>query len=1201
MLGTFFSFEIRAWLRSPMPWIFLFVFAMLTFSATVSDDVSIGGSYGNVWKNAPFVAQNWYAVMSILSLLLVVAFLNGAAIRDFENHTDQIVFSTPISKAGYYFGHFAGALLVALIPMFGVSLGMWLGAALGPAFGWMDAARFGPFEVAGHLNAYVAIVIPNMVFAGGILYAVAALTRSTMYSFVAAVVLLVGYIIAGNLMRDMQNEQLASLLDPFGNRTFGILTKYWTVDEKNHQSVGILEPSILVNRLLWMAVGLTVLVAAYFKFDFSQKKSGAKKGKATKLSDGLTQSQPITSLGELPRVAPGTGTATTLSQLWSQLRTDFKGVLKSTPFLLLSLIGLLNCIPNFQYATEGYGTSNLPVTYTMVDMIRGAFYLFIIAILTYFTGALVWKERTAKVNEIYDALPTRTWTGYVAKFGTILSVAFLLNVVAIVAAVCAQALHGYDRYELGVYIRELLVLDMLGFAFLAALFMFIHALSPNMYLGFFLCIVVVAVNGFVWGIFDISSNMVKLGGTPDYIVSDLYGYRPYAPGLGWFHGYWLLFAGLLAVAAICLWPRGKESGWRKRLALGGQEWATYRSAGLGLLAVWLCTAGFVFYNTKILNKPVSENTQEKRMARYETEYKRYQGMAQPRIYGVKYDIRVFPETRAYEADGQMWVRNLHARPIDSLFLHLPSQGDFRFENPRLALLHNDSTLYLRFYKISPALAPGDSMLLTFNTVYRAKGFENQLSNTSVMQNGTFFNNIDISPSFGYHEGEELSDKNKRRDYKLPEKTRMPALDTANYAARGNQYLSIDSDWVTVETTISTSADQIAIAPGSLLEEKTEGDRRIFHYRLDHKAWNFYSFLSARYEVAREQKDGITYEVYYHPDHVRNVPRMLKSMQKSIEYYTQNFGPYYHKQCRIIEFPRYAEFAQAFPGTMPYSEGIGFIENFQPEKDDIDMVFYVVAHEMGHQYWAHQECGAAMQGAEMTTETFAQYSALMVMEHEYGRDVMRKFLEYETDKYLRARGRETLREMPLGRCERQGYIHYNKGSAVMYYLKEMIGEAQVNAGLRAFLEKFRYKNPPYPTSVDVVNEFAAQTPDSLRYIIQDLFWDITLFENVTKEATAKDLGNGQWEVTVQVECRKLKADELGKETEVPLSDWMEIGAFAKPEGDKKYGKTLHRQRVKIAQKDNTFTFRVSEKPDKAGIDPFRMLMDREPKDNVKAVK
>jgi len=100
---------------------------------------------------------------------------------------------------------------------------------------------------------------------------------------------------------------------------------------------------------------------------------------------------------------------------------------------------------------------------------------------------------------------------------------------------------------------------------------------------------------------------------------------------------------------------------------------------------------------------------------------------------------------------------------------------------------------------------------------------------------------------------------------------------------------------------------------------------------------------------------------------------------------------------------------------------------------------------------------------------------------------------------------------------------------------------------------------------------------------------------------KKLGNGKYEVTIQVERRKLKADELGKETEVPVNDWMEIGAFAKPEGDKKYGKTLYRQRVKIAQKDNSFTFTVNEKPEKAGIDPFSLLIDREPKDNWKKVE
>ncbi|MCK6695122.1 MAG: hypothetical protein L6Q97_23865, partial [Thermoanaerobaculia bacterium] len=169
---------------------------------------------------------------------------------------------------------------------------------------------------------------------------------------------------------------------------------------------------------------------------------------------------------------------------------------------------------------------------------------------------------------------------------------------------------------------------------------------------------------------------------------------------------------------------------------------------------------------------------------------------------------------------------------------------------------------------------------------------------------------------------------------------------------------------------------------------------------------------------------------------------------------------------------------------------------------------------------------------------------------------------------------------------------------MYYLKEMIGEDSVNAALRAFLEKFRYADPPYPVSLDAIDEFYAHTPDSLRYVVKDLFEDITLFENRCREASVKDLGNGRWEVSIQVECRKLKADDLGKETEVPVNDYIEIGAFAKPPSGKKYGKTLHRQRVKINQKDNKFTFIVHEKPEKAGVDPFSLLVDRNPEDNLK---
>jgi aminopeptidase N len=415
----------------------------------------------------------------------------------------------------------------------------------------------------------------------------------------------------------------------------------------------------------------------------------------------------------------------------------------------------------------------------------------------------------------------------------------------------------------------------------------------------------------------------------------------------------------------------------------------------------------------------------------------------------------------------------------------------------------------------------------------------------------------------------------------------------------NTYIDNQSDWVLVETVISTDPDQIAVAPGSLLEEYEEEGRRYFHYLLDHRSLNFYSFISARYEVHREKYKGVDVEVYYDDRHPYNVDKMANSIKKSLEYYTTNFGPYYHKQARIIEFPRYATFAQAFPGTMPYSEGIGFIAKIEDE-EDIDMVFYVVAHEMAHQYWAHQVIGAAMQGATLLSETFAQYSALMVMEKEYGRDQMKRFLKYEMNRYLRSRGTEELKEVPLMYVENQGYIHYRKGSLVMYYLREMIGEENVNAALRKLIADHGYKEPPYPTSHAAVDAFTEHTPDSLQYIITDLFREITLFSNRTTDVTSKELAGGRYEVTVDYESHKYRADSLGKETEIDVNDWIEIGVYADPGDKDRLGKKLYSGLHRISNNEGSIKVLVAEKPYQAGIDPRNLLVDLVGDDNVKKV-
>src|SRR5690606_1347447 len=246
-----------------------------------------------------------------------------------------------------------------------------------------------------------------------------------------------------------------------------------------------------------------------------------------------------------------------------------------------------------------------------------------------------------------------------------------------------------------------------------------------------------------------------------------------------------------------------------------------------------------------------------------------------------------------------------------------------------------------------------------------------------------------------------------------------------------------------------------------------------HYRMDAPILAFFSWLSADWAVARDSWRDVAIEVYHHPSHAYNVERMIEAAKAALEYFTTNFSPYQHRQVRILEFPRYATFAQSFPNTIPFSEGIGFIARMA-DPDDIDYVFYVTAHEIAHQWWAHQVIGANVQGATVTSETLAQYSALMVMEHEYGPDYMRRFLKYELDRYLAGRGGELIEELPLLRVENQPYIHYRKGSLVMYALKDYIGEDSLNAALRRYIERVAFQQPPYTTSAELLAEISAVT-------------------------------------------------------------------------------------------------------------------------------
>jgi len=1027
MLRHVIAFEIRYWLRSWMLWIFLFIIAALIFAAVSSDHVTIGGSLQNTYRNAPFVIENFYSFIGLLTLLMTTAFVNSAAARDFSYRTHEIIFSTPLRRCDYLLGRFIGATLVSAVPMLGVSIGILLAKYMP----WIDPERWGPVNWMAHLDGILVFALPNAIFMAAVLFAIAVLARNEIVSFIGALLMLTGYGVADALTQNLEKERLAALLDPFAIRAFSVATKYWTVAEKNTLSIGF-TGMLLWNRLLWLSVGALIFAFAYKRFRFAERRKKVKAVSAPEL-DALTTPQ-----AALPLPSRDRQGAVALSQFLASIRVQFLGVVKSTSFIVILLAGLLNTIPSLALsAKEAFDGTSFPVTYWILENIAGELYMFLVAMITFYAGVLVWKDRDTRMDEIHDALPIPEWLSYASRLTALIAIVLLVQAVAMGSGIVVQTFLGFHRYQIGLYLKELFLRDASFFLFGAVLAFFIHAVAPNKYVGYFAFIAFLILNAFIWRPLNVATYLVRFGMRPSVTNSDFFGDAPYRTSWDWFTLYWLLFCALLSIAAVLFWPRGKQSRWSERWREARLRFrGALRPMALVCLVLFAATGGWIAYNTMVLNPLLGPNDLKREQADYEKTYKPLDKLLQPRARSVKYSIDIYPETRNFTMRGEAVVDNPYAQPLHQIHFSVHQDYATEIEIPGAVLAKDDQRLAYRIYRFTTPLQPGESRTVRFTVRSRTRGFENSVSDPELVENGTFFNNT-VAPVIGYRRDRELDDANDRRKYGLKEMDLMPALERNCTADCAENYIGGHADWVDADTIISTSPDQIAIAPGSLVRAwRGEGGRRYFEYKLDHPSLGFYSFISANYQVAREEWNGIKLEVYYLKEHPWNVPRMLNSMRTALDYYTRNFGPYAHKEARIVEFPRVAHFAQAFAGTMPYSEAIGFIADLS-NPDDIDSVFYVVAHEMGHQWWAHQVIGANMEGATVLSETLSQYSALMVMEKEYGRDFERKFLKHEMDGYLSARGRERLKERPLLTVEaNQGYVHYRKGSVVMYYLKEI---------------------------------------------------------------------------------------------------------------------------------------------------------------------
>ncbi|MEB3188405.1 MAG: M1 family aminopeptidase [bacterium] len=956
----------------------------------------------------------------------------------------------------------------------------------------------------------------------------------------------------------------------------------------------------VINRLLWLVLGLAVfaLGAALYRFDPDESPRAPGKSAAVPKTAIPEATDPVVSLNALPVARPERG------QRWKQIahlvRFDTGFVLTESSFgssllLLPFLVGFVVWTVN-----EQYGCPSLPATRLMVGSLNRifAFYPVLMALLIGFD--LVWRARDRRFHEIVDATPVPEWVPFLSRVGTITAIAAANGLALIIGPVVVQLVRGTWHLEPLTYLLGYLEPLVLKVLHLTVLSMFGMVLVARKNSGVTVAIVLMGILSALPSL-GIDHPLLRYGYAPDVPLSDMNGRGHFWIAQAGFQLAWTLMAMLLLVGTYVLSQRGVESTLRQRLRTGldrlrgGPGWLALGS-GLAFVGV----GGFLYWNTNILNRYVPAAELDRRMAEAEKVLSPYEDLPQPRIADVKLKVDLYPREARAVTEGVYRLVNRTGKSISELHLDMDPRLELeRLEFPGARLKTGYPDRGYRIYALTSPLQPGQQQDLRFRTVLRERGIISTAPLTSIVENGTFLYNGQITPYIGKSREDVLTDRAKRRRYGLPEIRHLPAPGAVE--GRDRSILRHDSDWVTADLTVTTDADQTPVAPGRVISDRTVNGRRTVHVRPDGPVQHFFSIQSARYAIARDRLGDIDLAVYHHPDHATNVKRMLRAMKLSLRLYSGTFSPYPFHQARILEFPAYTTFAQSFANTIPYSEDMGFLANVS-DPEAIDVVTYVTAHEMAHQWWGHQVVAAEQQGARFIIESLSQYSALLVMETFYGPEHMRRFLKYELDAYLKSRIAEGMEEVPLVRVENQPYIHYKKGSLALWWLREVIGAPAVNRALASFAREYAFRPAPYPSSLDLLRHLRREAGPEHGALITDLFERITLVDVRAEDPVVTKRPDGRWDVRFRVKARKFQADGQGAETEVPLDEWFDVGVFASEIGKAGYTASdiLFMKRLSIHTGTQSVQVTVDREPAYVGVDPYNRRIDRNPDDNVVAV-
>ncbi|MBX2829242.1 MAG: hypothetical protein KTR22_13840 [Flavobacteriaceae bacterium] len=1152
MFKSVFLFELKSWLRNPVFYIYLLFFGGLAFLAFIGTAGFFDPEPKDAtadYLNSPYGINYMLQFFNKLFLFLLPTIVGATIYKDFKAHRHSLLYSFPLHKHSYFLGKFLSAFLVVVIIVFFTYTSLMLAEQVPH----LHNTKIGAFNAMGYLQSLCLYTIPNLLFSGLIVFSVVAYSRNIYAGFMVVILMFFVQNISENIFNG--HGFLIALFDPLAQNTADFITQNWTLEDKNFQLIPV-EQAIVYNRIVWLTIGSALMGYVYKTFHFSEHPNFNFRVKR-KFSKVAAKSH-----GRLPDLNSLSITynftlKNQFKQIWKLSHFDFRSIAKSWMFYVFIFFGIVAVIFSIGRVTNKEEMIILPVTHIVLT-IPAFFFTNIIMLLTFmYSGLLVHKSKTSNMDQLIDTTATTHWVFLLSKVLAIVKMQLVLLLIMLIAGLTIQLYNGYYHFELGLYLFDLFVLKFLGLLIWALLSITIHTFVRNTYLGIF-ALILIWLGGAALPQVGIDTRLLLFNFTEPIPYSDLNGYGHRLLPYLLVKSYWLLAGLLLLISTYLFWNRGFLFSIKERWSKAMQRWDKRVLLVSTVLFSGFFLMGFAIYKGE-QKLELATTSQNALFENFEKTFDKYSSIElQPKITSVTLNIDLFPEESRFAIHGDYVLTNKTGNSIDTLLLKngFDETTTFTFDRDYRIIDKDD---YVHFYVIAidPPLAPSDSLHLNFDMSSKpATLFEND---SKVLGNGTFIKN-NIFPRIGYF---------LNRASKHPTDT----------TARRQNYYTQGADLVDLKTIISTSKDQIAVAPGTLVKQWKENDRNYYEYQSDSKIKNSYSFNSGDFEVVEEAYKNTIFKIYSHKNHTYNVDNKLRGLKASYDYNTQYFGDYLHQETRVIEFPMTeGSFASVMANSIPTSE-MRFISNSTEEK--VDLAFYTQAHELTHHWFGGRLIPADALGAVLLTESITEYISLHIYAKEFGKDKALEFLKLQRERYLR--GRTQAQEEPplyLVKGEEQ-YLSYGKGTIAFNTLGHYLGKEEMHRILRTFLEEY---SDSYPTSTDLLKFLKQHVPGPLLSIVEDYFETVTLHE-----ASLNSVTFNSNEVGLDFDYSKFRNNKVF--TDIELNDPIEIGFY---DDD---GKLMALETVRVKSGNNAVTIPLDQRPTKVILDPHALLIENDIMNNT----